>query len=280
MSDMPVPMSEAALVHSAFYQFTDLPDPAGVAAGLRRLAQGVTGSIVVAREGLNGAVAGPRVAVAAFEQAVREGFDGAFARMAFKRSGCITPPFGRLKVQVRREIVALNLPGGGGPGAVGRPGVQVAPAQWRTLLDRDDVVVLDNRNHFEYRLGHFRRALDPGVGNFRDFPAFVEAQAARWRQEGLRVAMYCTGGIRCEKTAAWMSERFGLDVLQLEGGILHYFEQMPDADRDWQGECFVFDRRIALDTRLQETATTVDQVYGDGPDEAWRRERARRLDQA
>lgn len=153
------------------------------------------------------------------------------------------------------------------------------PLAWRALLDRDDVVVLDNRNSFEYRLGRFRGAIDPGVRNFRDFPAYVEAHAAQWKAEGKRVAMYCTGGIRCDKTSGWMSG-LGLDVLRLEGGILNYFAQVPDAERDWSGECFVFDNRIALDTHLQETETTLEQVYGDDPADAWRLARARRLDAA
>lgn len=281
MHAMPAPMPAGALLHSAFYQFTDLPDPVSAARRLTALAAGLTGSVVLAREGINGAVAGPAALLDAFEQALREGFDGAFEAMVFKRSACRTPPFGRLKVQVRREIVALGVAEAEGwVSGLGQPGVHVPPSQWRELLAAEDVVVLDNRNHFEYRLGRFRGALDPAVGNFRDFPAFVAAHAGRWRAEGRRVAMYCTGGIRCEKTAAWMAGRFGLDVLQLEGGILNHFQQLPDAHRDWEGECFVFDNRIALDTCLQETATTADQVYSDAPDEAWRRERARRLDRA
>lgn len=147
------------------------------------------------------------------------------------------------------------------------------------MIQRDDVVVLDNRNHFEFELGHFEGAIDPGVRHFRDFPAYVEAHAEAWRREGKTVAMYCTGGIRCEKMSGWMTER-GLTVRQLDGGILNYFEQMPDADADWRGECFVFDKRIAIDTRRRETATTAEQVYGDDPAEAWRLARAKRLDPA
>jgi UPF0176 protein len=105
----------------------------------------------------------------------------------------------------------------------------------------------------------------------------VQAHADQWKAEGKKVAMYCTGGIRCEKTGMWM-ENLGLDVYQLEGGILNFFQSLPDADRDWQGECFVFDNRIAIDTKLQETSTTADEVYNDSPDEAWRLERAHRLD--
>jgi UPF0176 protein len=138
------------------------------------------------------------------------------------------------------------------------------------------VVLIDNRNSFEYRLGHFHKAIDPQVAHFRDFAKFMQTHAAEWKAQGKRVAMYCTGGIRCEKTSAWMASN-GLQVYQLEGGILNYFARMPDAERDWSGECFVFDNRIALDTQLQETTTTLEQVYEAEPDGAWRLERARRL---
>jgi len=141
------------------------------------------------------------------------------------------------------------------------------------------VVVIDNRNSFEYRLGKFKSAIDPQVANFRDFPNYVEATAQAWKAQGKRVAMYCTGGIRCEKSSVWMREQ-GLDVFQLEGGILNYFQSMPDAEKDWDGECFVFDNRIALNTKLQETDTTLEQVYDAEPDGQWRIARARRLDAA
>ena len=270
-----------ALLHSAFYRFTPLADPAAAAEALRALARGLQGSIVVAREGINGTVAGPAGAVADFEAALqRPGvLGGALRGMAFKHSACATEPFGRLKVAVRPEIVALGLPDPL-PGPDEHDASHVSPAAWRALLARDDVVVLDNRNHFEVRLGRFRGALDPQVHNFRDFVAFVQAHAPAWREAGRPVAMYCTGGIRCDKTAPWL-RTLGLDVRQLEGGILNYFQQVPDADRDWQGECFVFDNRVALDTRLRETPTTADQVFdASHPDEAWRLQRARRLDGA
>jgi UPF0176 protein len=259
------------LCHIAFYRFVPLADPDAVAERLRSLAAGLTGSVLVATEGVNGVLAGEAAALDAFEAAFCE--DLRFAGLPFRRTACATPPFARLKVHRRPEIVAVGS--GGGP--VG--GRAVDPTAWRDLLQQDDVVVLDNRNAFEYRLGHFRGAVDPGVHHFRDFPAYVSAHAARWREEGRRVAMYCTGGIRCDKTSGWMSS-LGLDVLRLEGGILNYFERLPDAARDWQGECFVFDNRIALDTHLQETNTTLEQVYGGDPADAWRLDRARRLDAA
>ncbi|MGB7481445.1 MAG: rhodanese-like domain-containing protein [Burkholderiaceae bacterium] len=267
------------LFHIAFYRFVALPDADAVAARLRELAQGLAGSILVAEEGINGVLAGAAAALDAFERALLDDpvFERRFAGIVFKRSGCRTVPFHRLKVHRKKEIVAL--------GAAARPdggknaGIDVSPANWRRLIAASDVVVIDNRNSFEYRLGRFKGAIDPQVAHFRDFPAYLAAQAPAWKAAGKRVAMYCTGGIRCEKTSRALDD-LGLDIYQLEGGILNYFQAMPDAEQDWDGECFVFDNRIALDTRLQETGTSAEDVYRDEPDGAWRLQRAKRLDAA
>ena len=267
------------MIHTAFYKFTPLADAGHVAEQLRRLlsqddAAGINGSILLAAEGINGMLAGPQQSIDWMERALVSdpGFAGAFAGMAFKRSACTTAPFGKLKVQVKREIVPLGIEGVDAR----HTGTNVSPQEWRELIRQPDVVLLDNRNSFEYRVGHFEGAIDPGMTNFRDFPSYVRAHAAEWRAQGKRVAMYCTGGIRCEKTSAWMLDMAGdLPVYQLEGGILNYFQQMPDAQLDWQGECFVFDNRVAVNTRLEEAGTTLEDVYGN--DEAWRLARARRL---
>jgi UPF0176 protein len=273
------------VLHSAFYRFVTVADPAAAAGALRGLAAGLQGSVVLAREGINGTVAGPASQVAAFEQAVvgQAFLSGALHGMPFKHSQCLTPPFGRLKISTKPEIVALGLPEPleqALPPPDEQDASHLSPQAWRALLAQGDAVVLDNRNHFEFRLGHFAGAVDPQVHNFRDFVAFVQAQAPGWREAGRPVAMYCTGGIRCDKTAPWLRS-LGLTVWQLDGGILNYFAQLPDAQQDWQGECFVFDNRVALDTALQETARTAADVFdARHPDEAWRLQRARRLDEA
>jgi UPF0176 protein len=273
-------MTSPALFHIAFYRFVRLPEPARIAQAVRTLTRDLFGSVLVASEGINGVLAGEATALDRFEQALRHevAFNGAFAGLAFRRSACRTPPFQRIKVHLRAEILPLGIDG---VDAVGRRGLQLDPAQWRALLNGPDAVVIDNRNRFEHRLGRFRGAIDPQVGNFRDLPAFISAHAPGWREQGKRVAMYCTGGIRCEKTAAWMEDAFGLQVRQLEGGILRYLAETANdalhAPGDWQGECFVFDNRIALDARLQETATTAAVVYAGDADEAWRLRRAQRL---
>ena len=272
------------MLHSAFYRFTTVDDSAALAQAVRTKANGLAlnGSIVVAFEGISGAVAGPAAALDAFELALQQPglLRGALKGMPFKRSPSLHAPFARLKVSVKPEIVALGLPAGAAPPAHGDDPGMLSPQAWHALVQTDDVLVLDNRNHFEVRLGHFRKAVDPRVHNFRDFVTYVKQQAPAWRAAGRPVAMYCTGGIRCEKAAPWMRS-LGLQVLQLEGGILTYLQQrqqQPEGGSAWQGRCFVFDKRMALDDQLQETATTAEQVFdARHPDEAWRLQRARRL---
>lgn len=261
------------LVHIAFYRFVAIDDVDALVASLTGLAEGLTGSVLVASEGINGMLAGPTAAIDRFEAALSA--DPRFSGLPFKRTGCVTAPFKRLKIRRKKEIVPLGI---AGVDASRPAGVSVSPDDWRELIDQPDVVLLDNRNSFEFRVGRFRNAIDPGVENFRDFPRYVAAHADEWKREGKRVAMYCTGGIRCEKTAAWMASEFGLDAYQLEGGILNYFKAMPDAERDWDGECFVFDNRIALDTHLEETDTTLEDVYDEENGDAWRLRRARELE--
>ncbi len=261
-------------VHSSFYKFVSLSDPLSVTERVRELVTGLGGNVILAPEGISGAVAGEREVLAAFERALTSEFDGVFAGMTFKHSACTTRPFHLVKVHLKREIVAFGVPGAT---ASDTSDTHVSPQAFRALLQDPDVLVLDNRNSFEFKLGRFRGAVDPGVANFRDFPAYVHAHADTWKREGKRIAMYCTGGIRCEKTAAWMQDQ-GLTVHQLDGGIINFFAALPDAEADWQGECFVFDKRIAINTQLQETATTPEQAYADDPQGEWRLARAKRLD--
>ena len=267
------------LCHIAFFRLVDVAQPEDLAAWLRKLTTELTGSILVATEGINGVLAGTQEALNTFQEALAQ--DPRFAGMPYKSSQCTTPPFARMKVHTKPEVVAVGLP----PEAASLPlgGVTLSPQAWREFITQDDVVLLDNRNSFEFKLGHFQGAIDPGVTHFRDFPAYVQAHAEEWKEKGKRVAMYCTGGIRCEKLGGWMQHGLGLEVYQLDGGVLNYFQALPDADKDWKGECFVFDNRIALDTQLNETATTAEEVYGDldaDPHNAWRLQRAKRLDES
>ncbi|MBX9798623.1 MAG: hypothetical protein K2Y13_04105 [Burkholderiaceae bacterium] len=262
--------------HIAFYKFARLADADAVVTVCRELTRDLLGSILIADEGINGVLAGTAAALDSFEHALKTDprLDDAFSNIVFKRSACKTVPFARMKVHRKSEIVFLGVDN---VDAIGRTGIDVSPQEWRELIAQDDVVVIDNRNSFEYKLGKFKNAVDPGVDNFRDFPKYIEEHVPEWQASGKRVAMYCTGGIRCEKTSAWMLD-MGVPVYQLEGGILNYFLEMPDAEKDWEGECFVFDNRIALDTKMQETDTTLEDVYGGVPDWEWRLQRAKRLD--
>ena len=270
-------MSEAADTaheHLSFYRFVALNEAEAVAARLRELGAELGGNMLVAPEGLTAAVAGTPSALDAFQVALQSEFNGVFKGLHFKRSFCKTRPYTLLKVHVKPELVAFGLAGVSGLADV--PATHVAPKDWPALIAREDVVLLDNRNHFEWKLGRFRGAVDPGVRHFRDFPAYVQAHAEEWKLAGKKIAMYCTGGIRCEKMGGWMSAQ-GLDVYQLDGGILGYFETMGESSA-WTGDCFVFDKRIAIDATLHETEVSAEEVYGHDPDEAWRLARARRLD--
>ena len=263
-----------ALIHTAFYKFARIEDVDAAVIVLRELTQDLKGSILVASEGINGMLAASESAIDGFEQTLQNDprFAGAFEGIVFKRSPCKTVPFGKMKVHKKAEIVPLGIPDVDAT----KTGTNLSPQEWRELIAQDDVVLLDNRNSFEFRLGRFKNAIDPGVRNFRDFPEYVQANLEQWKTDGKRVAMYCTGGIRCEKTSAWMLD-MDIPVFQLEGGILNYFKEMPDAEKDWQGECFVFDNRIALDTHLEETDTTLEDVYEGEPDGVWRLNRAKKL---
>lgn len=271
------PSDADRLFHIAFYKFVRLDDADDVTTLVRTITTDLLGSVLIAHEGINGTLAGNAKALDRFEHALKTDarFNGAFSDIVFKRSACKTAPFARLKVHHKSEIVFLGVDD---VNAIDNKGIDVSPQDWRELIAQDDVVVIDNRNSFEYKLGKFKNAVDPGVDNFRDFPKYIEDHVPEWKAQGKRVAMYCTGGIRCEKTSAWMQD-MGVPVYQLEGGILNYFLQMPDADRDWEGECFVFDNRIALDTHMQETDTTPDDVYGGEADWEWRLQRAKRLEE-
>ncbi len=250
--------------HLAFYRFVRIDDVEAVCDRLRELTEGMLGTVLVAGEGVNGMLAAPDERVARFvDEAASDPLVGvAFDGITYKRTAYERIPFSRMLIKAKREIVPLGVEGLDMPARIDDvAATDVPPQQWRALIERDDVVLLDNRNSFEYAVGRFRGAIDPGVVNFRDFRAYVEEHAAQWRAEGKQVAMYCTGGIRCEKSSPWMQD-LGLQVHQLQGGILNYFQQVPDADADFEGECFVFDQRVTLDTRLRDVGRDRSEIDG------------------
>ena len=233
---------------AAFYRFHDIPDPGAFRDELKSRADAASllGTVLVATEGVNGTLAGDDAAirdVLAFIE-TRLGLDEAIDAR-WTEAG--EAPFRRMRVKTKKEIVTL-----------GRPdilphektGQHVSPEEWNALLDNPDVLVIDTRNHYEVEVGTFPRALDPGTDSFRDFPDFARELADT--KPGRPLAMFCTGGIRCEKATALMLELGFEDVYHLEGGILNYLEAMPAADNRWDGECFVFDTRVAVDRDLAE----------------------------
>lgn len=226
---------------AAFYRFTAWPDPRALREPLQAVcdAGGVTGSVLLATEGVNGTIAGHRPAVDAVVAHLR-GLPGC-ADLALRWSSAPQPPFRRMKVKVKREIVTL----GAGPVDPTRSaGRYVSPEEWDEVIAADDVVVIDTRNDYEVAIGTFRGAVDPGTASFRDFPAWWRAHASEL--EGKRIAMFCTGGIRCEKSTSWLREQGVEDVVHLRGGILAYLEQIASEDSSWEGECFVFDSRVSV----------------------------------
>jgi UPF0176 protein len=229
------------IVIAALYRFTPFADPAALKAPLASLCctQGVKGSILLAAEGINGTIAGSRDGIDAVLAHLR-GLPGC-AGLTAKESRAEAMPFNRLKVRLKREIVTLGQPQADPREAVG---TYVAPRDWNALIRSNEVVVIDTRNAYETAIGSFVGALDPGTDAFSDFPAWWQANRARF--EGRPVAMFCTGGIRCEKASSYLLSEGVEQVFHLEGGILKYLEEMPEAESLWRGECYVFDHRVSV----------------------------------
>ncbi len=248
---------------AAFYRFTPLADPRALVGPIGRLAcsEGIGGTVLLAAEGVNGTVAGPEAGVdrlVAHLQALP-----GLGALEVKRSRAAEPPFRRLKVRVKPEIVSFGAPSD--PAA--RTGTRVAPEDWNAVLADPATVVIDTRNDYEVAIGRFEGAVDPGTEGFRDFPPWWAENAERL--QGRRVAMYCTGGIRCEKASSWLLGQGVPEVLQLDGGILRYLEEVPEAASRWRGECFVFDGRVALGHGLAEGSHVLCHACGRpvGPEE-------------
>ena len=238
---------------ASFYQFAALPDHRVLREPLLALATShdLRGSILLAAEGINGTVAGTPAALDAFLAVLRDGalFAGRLDALSLRRSEAPAMPFRRLKVRLRREIVTLGDPA---IDPTRRTGIPVAPGDWDALLAEPDVTLIDTRNGFEVAMGSFVGALDPKLEKFGDFPGFAAATLDPARHR--RVAMFCTGGIRCEKASTLLLERGFAEVYQLRGGILAYLDDVPVERSRWQGTCFVFDERVALGQGLVPVA--------------------------
>ena len=229
------------IVVSAFYHFTRFDDPSALRGPLLSVlsAHDVLGTVLLAHEGVNGTLAGSRAGIDAAMDALRA-LPGC-AALEHKESHADGMPFYRLKVRLKKEIVTLGVEG---VDPVANVGTYVDPAEWNDLISNPDTIVIDTRNDYEVGIGTFAGAINPQTPTFRDFPKWFEAHRAEL--EGKKVAMFCTGGIRCEKSTAFLKSEGIDDVYHLQGGILKYLENVPEDQSSWQGECFVFDQRVSV----------------------------------
>ena len=246
---------------AAFYAFTPLNEQqrASLLSDLPDMANThhVLGSILVAHEGVNGTISGPESGVEALLQSLRTSLALGcehFERLEVKRSWADQTVFRRFKARRKKEIVTMGVTSVNPRQSVG---TYVDPKDWNALVDDHDTLVIDTRNSYETAIGSFEGSLDPGTESFRDFPEWAEARLRPLvnDQPPKRIAMFCTGGIRCEKASSYLQQKGFGEVHHLRGGILKYLEQVPEAESRWQGECFVFDQRLALNCPPQTTGT-------------------------
>ncbi len=245
------------LTVATFYRFVTLDDLPALKAELAALCAdtGTRGTILIAPEGINGTLAGPQDGVATMVAHLDRRCG--IGRGELKFSAAEDWPFARTKVRIRPEIITMRAPEAD-PSR--RVGTYVAPSDWNALIDDPEVLVLDTRNRYETKVGGFAGAVDPAIDSFTDFKTYVET--ALDPAEHRKVAMFCTGGIRCEKASAYMLSKGFESVFHLKGGILQYLEDVPQEDSRWEGDCYVFDGRVAVGHGLSRTDWTA--CYGCG----------------
>ena len=238
-------MSNLPIRIAALYQFARFDDPKTLRAPLLALceANGVRGTLLLAREGINGTIAGSDSGVEAVLDHIRT-LPGCNA-IEVKESRAEGLPFHRTKVRLKKEIVTMGQPDLDPLAGVG---TYVAPEDWNALISDPDTIVIDTRNDYEVQIGSFEGAIDPQTTSFREFPEWFRAKRAELEAEGRspKIAMFCTGGIRCEKSTAFARAEGVEDVFHLKGGILNYLEHVPESESLWRGECFVFDERVSV----------------------------------
>ncbi len=227
---------------ASFYKFVPLTDYEDIKFPLLNFMQAnsILGTIILAHEGINGSFAASYDDVRKLYAYLRA--DQRFADLHFKEAFDDLMPFEKAKVKFRKEIVTLGVPG---VNPLKNPGNRLSPEEWNKLLQDPEVVLVDTRNTYEVELGTFKNAINPNTENFRDFPEYVKNHLLDKKDK--KIAMFCTGGIRCEKSTAYLKDLGFEDVYQLEGGILTYIETIPVEDSLWEGTCFVFDERIAVE---------------------------------
>jgi UPF0176 protein len=233
------------IVVAALYKFAPLADFAAMQAPLLTLCRGnaVYGTLLLAPEGINGTIAGPREGIDAVLERLRS--DPRLSDLEHKESRTHEQPFYRMKVRLKKEIVTMGLPEVD-PGEC--VGTYVEPEEWDKLIRDPDVLLIDTRNDYEVEIGTFQGAIDPSITHFREFPDYVRRNFDPAKHK--KVAMFCTGGIRCEKASSFMLSEGFEEVYHLKGGILKYLERIPESESQWDGECFVFDERVSVDHTL------------------------------
>ncbi|WP_371193270.1 rhodanese-related sulfurtransferase [Glaciecola sp. SC05] len=239
----------------ALYKFVALENYKAMREPLRVLMESlaIKGTILLAKEGLNGTVSGPENSIKSLLAHFNE--DPRIAPVSHKESWHDEQPFYRTKVKLKKEIVTMGVEGIDPRRTVG---TYVKPEDWNALISDPDVTVIDTRNDYEIAIGTFKNAINPNTQSFREFPEYVASTLSPKKHK--KVAMFCTGGIRCEKSTAYLKEQGFDEVYHLQGGILQYLEDVPEEQSLWQGDCFVFDNRVAVNHQLQKS--DYDQCYG------------------
>ena len=242
----------------AFYQFVSLKNIKQLQTSILKSCQknNIKGTVLLASEGINGTVSGVDSNIHKFLEFIKTDpfLDGSFKNLEHKESWASKNPFYRMKVRLKKEIVALGVEGVSPAMKVGQ---YVNPEDWNALIEDPNTIVIDTRNNYEVDIGTFKNSINPHTDSFREFPTFVKKNLKDNKQK--KVAMFCTGGIRCEKATSLMLEKGFEDVYHLKGGILKYLENIPKEKSLWEGECFVFDQRVAVTHGLDEGQ--YDQCY-------------------
>ncbi|HSF71879.1 MAG TPA: rhodanese-related sulfurtransferase [Methylotenera sp.] len=251
-------LSTPKYLTAALYKFVSLPNYAALQPAVHAacVAHKIKGTILLAEEGINGTIAGLPADVHAVLEFLRTdaAFEGKFSTLEHKESYADEHPFYRMKVKLKKEIVTMGVPSVNPNNTVG---TYVKPEDWNALIADPDVIVLDTRNDYEVHIGTFKGAVNPETTTFREFPEYVAQNLDKTKHK--KVAMFCTGGIRCEKASSYMLEQGFEAVYHLQGGILKYLETVPEEQSLWQGECFVFDQRVAVKHGLE--VGEFDQCY-------------------
>lgn len=243
---------------AALYKFVSLPDFKSFQAPILEacLSNNIKGTLLLAEEGINGTIAGLPKDIHNLLHFLRSDaiFENRFDDLEHKESFASEHPFYRMKVKLKKEIVALGVPG---VSPTKKVGTYVKPEDWNALISDPDVILIDTRNDYEVDIGTFKGAIDPKTTTFREFPEYVAEHFDKTKHK--KVAMFCTGGIRCEKASSYMMDQGFEEVYHLQGGILKYLEIVPESESMWEGECFVFDQRVAVKHNLE--VGEFDQCY-------------------